>query len=129
MRLVFHFGAGAIALAALASPASADVGGAWRVTGEISGRNFAVDCRFDARGSQLGGECVSLSTGEAKVKPGKIYRLKKGSVSGNQVQWSYPTTVLFMSVDINYSGTINGDRMTGTISAAGRKGSFNATRK
>ncbi|MET0365412.1 MAG: hypothetical protein ABW169_12250 [Sphingobium sp.] len=111
------------------SPAFADIGGTWRVTGEISGRKFISDCHFDPRASKIGGECVTLATGEDKVKPGKIYKLTSGSVSGNQVQWGYPTKVLFMSVDILFAGTLNGDRIGGTISAAGRKGNFAAVRK
>ncbi|HEX7873949.1 MAG TPA: hypothetical protein VF475_13620 [Sphingobium sp.] len=119
----------AIALASLSSTAFADVGGAWRVTGEISGRKFTSDCRFDPRGSQIGGQCVALATGDDKVKPGKLYKLTSGSVTGNQVQWGYPTKVFFMSVDILFAGTLNGDRIGGTISAAGRKGNFTAVRK
>ena len=123
--------AAAAALAALsfASPALADIGGEWHVTGQLAGRNFVVDCRFDPKGGQLGGQCVSLSTGDDKVKAGKVYKLSKGAVNGNQVAWTYATSVLFMSVDIDYAGTMTGDRMSGTVSAAGRKGNFAAVRK
>ncbi|HEX7856145.1 MAG TPA: hypothetical protein VF503_20890 [Sphingobium sp.] len=129
MQLSPTAGLVAIALAAISSPALADIGGAWHVTGEISGRNFVVDCRFDPKGTQFGGQCISLSTGDDKVKAGKSYKLTKGAVSGDQILWTYQTTVLFMGVDINYAGTLKGDHINGTISAGGRKGNFSAIRK
>ncbi|MFT3964418.1 MAG: hypothetical protein QM690_00865 [Sphingobium sp.] len=117
-------------IALLPSPAFAGIGGGWHVTGEIAGRKFTADCRFDPQGTaQFGGECIALSTGEETVKAGKSYKLTQGSVSGNQVRWGYPTKVMFLSVDIQYAGTLSGDRINGTISAAGRKGTFAAVRK
>lgn len=113
----------------LPSAAMAEVAGVWRVTGNIEGKTFAVDCTFEPRGPQLGGQCVDLATGEAKAKPGKVHKLSKGSARGNEVRWTYPTKVMMMSIDIDFAGSIEGDRMSGAITAKGRQGRFSAIRK
>jgi hypothetical protein len=113
---------------AAAAPAMADAGGAWHVTGEISGNKFALDCKFTAEGTVLGGECTGAPDGNPKYA-GKVYQLSKGSVQGSQVSWSYPTSYMFMSFNVNYAGMLSGDHMAGTVEAAGRKGAFSATRE
>jgi hypothetical protein len=107
-------------------PAMAQAGGAWRVTGDISGKAFTLDCQFDAQGPKLGGVCVDVSTGESKAKPGKSHVLSQGSVQGQDVRWAYSTKVMMMSVEIAFVGKVNGARMTGTVSAKGRQGTFSA---
>lgn len=113
----------------LPAGAMAQTAGKWHVTGDIDGKVFAVDCDFEARGSGLGGQCVDLSTGDAKAKPGKVHRLTRGSVQGREVKWTYQTKVLMMSVDIDFAGTVQEERMSGTITAKGRQGRFSAVRK
>lgn len=113
----------------LPSAAMAQVGGVWHVTGNIEGKTFAVDCTFEPRGMQVGGQCVDISTDKAKAKPGKVHKLSKGSTQGQEVRWTYPTKVLMMSIDIDFAGSIDGDRMSGSIAAKGRKGRFSAVRK
>jgi hypothetical protein len=110
------------------APAMAEVAGKWRVTGEISGRSFTLDCRFNERGPQLGGECIDVSTGDSNAKPGKSHILSQGSVQGQDVRWSYSTKVMIMSVEIQFAGKSDGKRMTGTVTAKGRQGSFSAIR-
>lgn len=115
----------------LSAPATAQMGtmaGKWRVLGNISGKSFVLDCTFDEQGPQLGGACTEVSTGEAKAKPGKRHELTQGSVRGSAVQWSYSTKVMIMSIDIDFAGKREGARITGTVSAKGRQGSFSATR-
>lgn len=109
--------------------AMAEVAGTWHLTGDIDGKAFAVDCSFAPTGSQIGGQCVDVSTGQAKAKPGKVHKLTRGSIQGNEVRWTYPTKVLVMSVDIDFAGSIAGDHMSGTITAKGRQGRFSAVRK
>jgi hypothetical protein len=109
---------------ALASvPASAQVPGSWHVTGDIDGKNFVLDCKFTPNGAQFGGICIGGEKGNAGAKP---YKLTRGVISGRQIQWTYQTHVVFMSVDINFVGTVANDRITGTTSAAGRTGTFSA---
>jgi hypothetical protein len=96
----------------------------WHVTGTVSGRAFAVDCRLVPQG----GTCVDMSTGESSVKAGKVHKLTQFSVNGRQVQWAYQSSVMLMPITISYSGDSDGARMTGTMTAAGRNGTFTATR-
>lgn len=119
---------GLVLALACAAPAMADAGGAWHVTGEISGNKFALDCKFTAQGTELAGECTGAPDGNPKYV-GKIYKLAKGSATGDQVSWSYPTSYMFMSFNVNYIGTLSGDRIAGTVDAAGRSGEFSAARE
>ena len=112
----------------LASPAMADVFGLWRVQGQVSGNPFVLDCRFVPAGAGLGGTCTGAANGDPKYA-GKVYKLKQGAVSGSQVSWSYPSHYLFVSFQVSYLGTLAGDKMTGTVTAAGRQGNFTATRE
>lgn len=112
-----------------AAPAFAEMPGNWHVTGDIDGKAFAVDCKFAPQGKNFGGACVDAATGDAKVKAGKTHVLKQGTVIGNQVHWTYPTKVMFMSIDIDFAGTMSGNRITGKVSAKGREGTFTAVRK
>ncbi|MFT3965370.1 MAG: hypothetical protein QM690_05765 [Sphingobium sp.] len=111
----------------LPSSAIAQVAGTWHLTGNIEGKAFAVDCTFEPRGVQLSGQCIDVSTGEAKT--GKVHKLSQGSARGTEIRWTYPTKVLMMSVDIDFTGSIEGDRMSGAIAAKGRQGRFSAVRR
>lgn len=127
MRSMLMLGVMAPALL-LSAPASAQAGGKWRVSGNISGKAFIVDCAFGEQGPKPGGVCVDVATGESKAKPGKSHVLTKGEARGQDVRWTYSTKVMFMSIDIDFAGRVNGTRMTGTVSAKGREGSFSAIR-
>lgn len=119
-----------LAALALATPAAAaEVAGPWRVTGDVAGRAFAVDCRFEPHGGAFGGVCVDAATGEAKAQAGKPHPLTKGAVTGSQVRWTYQASFLLAKFDVSYDGVLEGDRITGTLVAGGRKGSFTAVRK
>ncbi|MGC4252369.1 MAG: hypothetical protein QM605_13150 [Sphingobium sp.] len=111
------------------SAAMAQVAGAWHVTGNIDGKAFAVDCTFEPRGTQFGGQCVDVSTGDGKAKPGKVHKLSQGTTQGHEVRWTYPTKVLMMSINIDFAGSMEGDRMSGSIAAKGQQGRFSAVRK
>lgn len=114
---------------ALASPAAAQVAGAWRVSGRIGDTPFAVDCRFDPRGAGFGGVCVDASTGDPKAHPGKTHTLTRGAVAGRQVSWTYPASFMLVKFDVNFVGMLDGDHIAGAVSASGRKGEFTAVRK
>jgi hypothetical protein len=104
-----------------ASPAAAQLVGAWHVTGQIAGNAFTVDCQFTPDAAGFGGVCVDAANGKWHV-------LSRGSVSGSQVQWSYPASYMMMGFSVTYTGTLSGGSMTGTVTAAGRKGNFTAAR-
>jgi hypothetical protein len=93
--------------------------GTWRVNGAISGRTFTLDCRLD----QGAGQCTDASPG------GKSQPLTSLSASGNRMNWSFKTRVAFLSVTLAFAGQVAGDRMSGTMTAAGRSGTFTAARR
>lgn len=108
----------------------AQVSGLWHVTGNIDGKAFAVDRQFQPQGARFGGVCTDVATGDGKAKAGKKHVLSAGSVNanGSAVSWTYPVKVMIVSVDIHFNGTLNGNRMAGTIDAKGREGRFTAIR-
>jgi hypothetical protein len=119
-----------VSTALLASPAAAaGVGGNWRVTGAVSDRPFTLDCRFEPRGAGFGGACVEVAGGDSHVQPGKSHTVTDGAVAGSKVSWSYPVSVMMMKLDIGFTGSLDGDRMSGAVATAGRKGAFSAVRK
>lgn len=111
----------------VASPAAAQVAGPWTVSGDVGGRPFVVNCRFESHGAEFGGVCVDASVADAKA--GKAHTLTKGTVSGGQVRWTYPATFMLAKFDVNFVGALAGDRIAGTVSASGRNGAFTAVRK
>lgn len=118
----------ALALAASASPAPADVGGAWRVTGRVSSFAFTLNCDFKPDGARLGGACVDASTNDPKVSAGKSHTITAGHIDGNSVGWTYQSSFLLTKFDVTYDGVQSGDRMSGTIRVRGHEGAFTATR-
>lgn len=111
---------GAAAALGASVPAQAEATGSWRVDGAISGRTFQLDCRFEG----AGGVCIDAASGGKRV-----HRLTSLSVSGDQVAWSFATKVMLMNIAMNFTGRATGDRMSGTVRAAGRSGSFTAVRR
>jgi len=109
----------ATALLSSASAIHAESGGVWRVNGAIGGRAVVLDCRLEPSG----GMCVDAAPG------GKSHPLVKMAGSGNQLSWSFKTRYLFMDITLAFAGRVAGDRMSGTIAAAGRSGTFTATRR
>jgi hypothetical protein len=124
MKLAFL----AIATLVAASSASAQVAGAWRVTGKVASFAFTLNCDFKPAGDQLGGVCVDASTSDVRVKAGKSHVLTAGSVHGDHVTWTYRSSFLFSKFDVTYRGAISGARMTGAIDASGHAGVFTAVR-
>jgi len=117
-----------LAASALASPASAQVAGSWHVAGKVAAFGFTLDCQFEPSGAKLGGVCVDASTSDPKIKGGRAHPLTAGSVKGDAVSWTYQSSFLLTKFDVTFTGTLAGDRMSGTIDAGGRKGDFTATR-
>ena len=107
-----------LALLASAVPASGQSAGSWRVSGSISGRSFVLDCRLQANG----GTCTDAA------KNGKTHPLTSFAASGDQARWGFTTKVMIARIAMAFEGRLAGNRMTGTVRAAGRTGSFTATR-
>lgn len=124
----------ALALTPIALPASAaETGpaGNWKVTGDIAGHAFALNCHFEPKAGALAGTCTELAGTDGangKGSPGKVHVLTKGAVAGSAVSWAYGARALLLSITVSFTGTQDGARITGTTSAAGRGGSFTATR-
>ncbi len=116
MRLWSLLGAGL--LLAASGPAQAQASGTWRVNGAIAGRSFVLDCRFEG----AGGVCVDV---EGK----RAHPLTSLSAQGERIAWSFATKVMFASITLNFDGAISGNRMSGTMRAAGRSGTFTGTRR
>jgi hypothetical protein len=119
-----------LSVALPAFPAAAQVAGPWFVAGVISGTPFASDCRFeDHGGGAFGGVCIDSAVGNPRGKPGTVHELTMGEVKDGQVSWAYGASFMLAKFNVDFTGVLAGGRMTGTITAFGRKGGFTATRK
>ncbi len=118
----------AIAVLAATSSASAQVAGAWRVSGKVSGFAFTLNCDFKPGGDKLGGVCIDASTSDARVEAGKSHALTAGSIRGDAVTWTYRSSFMLSKFDVTYTGAVSGAHMSGTVEAGGRAGTFTATR-
>jgi hypothetical protein len=107
---------------------AADAGGRWAVAGSVDGKNFTLDCRFDQAEQKLTGACIDGPTGDAKVEGGRSHTLLEGRATGDNISWTYQSSYLFLKFDVKYAGIRDGDHMSGTIAAAGNKGTFTANR-
>jgi hypothetical protein len=118
------------ALAGAATPAAAQDGaaGRWVVSGKVGPFGFTLNCRFDEAGSALSGACVDGATSDARVKGGKRHELTQGKVVGDHVTFSYDSSFMFKHFNVDYTGVLRGDKMSGTILANGQSGAFTATR-
>ena len=109
---------GASALLLMSGAAQAEATGSWRVNGAISGRAFVLDCRFDGRG----GVCVDAESGK------RSHTLASYAATGDNVAWSFKTKAMMMTITLSFAGRIAGNRMSGTMRAAGRNGTFTGVR-
>ena len=113
----------------MAQPAAAtEVAGAWRVTGKVAAFAFTLNCRFTTAGGRIAGVCVDASTSDARAPAGQSHVLTAGTVDGDAVSWTYRSSFLLSKFDVTYRGRLTGDRISGSIKAAGRDGVFTAVR-
>jgi hypothetical protein len=101
--------------------------GLWHVSGSISGHDFTLDCRFTPTGTGFSGNCTETAAGD-KGHPGKVHALTSGKIAADRLTWGYPVSAMLMKFDMTFEGKVEGGRMTGVTHAAGRTGSFTATR-
>jgi hypothetical protein len=119
----------AMAALCMVDPAWAEgAGGRWAVAGNVDGKNFTLDCRFEQAGQSITGACTDGPTGDAKVEGGRSHALLEGRAVGEAVSWTYESSYLFIKFNVNYAGVREGEHMSGTISAAGKAGTFIANR-
>jgi hypothetical protein len=91
-----------------APPAAAritDVSGTWELNVESPMGSRASDAIFTQTGETLGGKMVS-PRGEVPLT---------GTVSGDTVKFGINVNVQGQSLQIDYSGTVTGDTMSGTV--------------
>jgi hypothetical protein len=118
----------ALLVPAAAAAAEDGAAGRWVVSGRVAGFAFTVACDLKQAGEALSGVCVDTSTSDAKVKAGRRHALTRGHVSGDHVSWTYSSSFLFSTFDVDYAGARVGDHMTGQITVQGRTGAFTADR-
>lgn len=118
-----------VATLALAAPASAaDLTGDWRVNGKVDTFAYVLNCRFTQAGDRLSGVCTDMETSDPEHKPQGSHALTSGSVAGDRVTFAYKTHFLAFPFTVSYSGMLTGERITGSITVPGRRGTFTATR-
>jgi hypothetical protein len=120
-----------IAALTVAGAAMADdsAAGHWLVSGHAGGKDFTLDCHFTQTAATLAGACVDGDTHDARVKGGRSHTLTRSHVAGDQVAWTYRSSVGLIGFDANYTAVRKGDHMTGQVSALGVTGPFTADRK
>jgi hypothetical protein len=101
--------------------------GRWHVSGTISGHDFALDCSFTPAKAGFGGSCTEMASGD-NGHSGKVHTLTSGTAAADRLTWAYPVSAMLMKFDMTFEGKVEGARMTGVAHAAGRTGSFTATR-
>jgi len=82
-----------------------DVSGTWELNVESPMGSRASDAIFTQTGETLGGKMVS-PRGEVPLT---------GSISGDTVKFGINVNVQGQSLQIDYSGTVTGDTMSGTV--------------
>ena len=108
-----------LAAAALSgSPAT----GHWVVNGDVDAKPFVLHCDFTQTGETLAGTCHDYTPS------GKAHRITSGAVKDGKVRFVYQSNYLLLKFDAIYEGVLNGDAMSGSAEAAGRKGTFTARR-
>ena len=93
--------------------------GIWAVSATVSGNPVTSDCTFTQEVATLTGTC-SGELGEGEVS---------GEVSGNEVTFRYTVQFNGQDLEFEYSGALDGDAMTGTVSVFGTMGEFTASRQ
>jgi hypothetical protein len=82
-----------------------DVSGTWELNVESPMGSRASDAIFTQSGETLGGKMVS-SRGEVPLT---------GTIDGDTVKFGINVNVQGQSLQIDYSGTVTGDTMSGTV--------------
>lgn len=103
-----------------AAQAAAPLTGAWHLAGQLNGHAFTAECQFTPATAGFGGSCIDNKH--------KKHVLTSGTISGDTVRFSYEASVMMMNFPVNFTGTLKGSAMAGTIAAAGKSGNFTGAR-
>ena len=96
--------------------AAADLTGKWAISGDVQGNPVNLDCTL-AQGSD------AALTGRCQINGGEMADVT-GAVKDTTVQFSFTV----QGYTLNYSGTVDGETVAGTIEVAGASGTFSGTR-
>jgi hypothetical protein len=96
------------------------VGGKWEVASNVGGTASDMTCTFAQKDAELTGSCESDQT------PHDI----TGKVEGKTVTWQFNTQYEGQTLTVVYSGTLEEDKMTGSVDVQplGVSGDFSAKR-
>ncbi len=87
--------------------AGASIGGTWRMTIDSPQGAQAVTATFAQNGSSFTGKVSGLPTGDAEIS--------NGHVEGNKATWSLSLSFGAQSFNLDFSGDITGNRITGSV--------------
>ena len=93
--------------------------GTWAVSATVGGNPVPSDCTLVQEAAMLTGTCGG-DLGEGEVT---------GEVNGNEATFRYTVDFNGQDLEFVYSGTLDGDAMTGTVSVFGMMGEFTASRQ
>jgi hypothetical protein len=108
----------ACGVALLADKDAADVVGTWEMLSKGPQGDFTGDLVLQQNGNSIHGT-VETNFGDGQVE---------GKVKGDSIQFDASLAMEVGSIDVNYSGTVSGDRMKGTYKAADTAGTWTAVR-
>lgn len=113
MRMVMTLGGIFALVATLVLPASAqgvNVTGSWVFDVQTGGGSGQPTITFKQDGEKLTGHYSSQTLGEADLT---------GTVKGNAITFTFNASAQGQQIDVNYSGTVDGTTMKGTVNMAG----------
>jgi hypothetical protein len=103
-------------MALVSAEAAADLSGKWAISGDVQGNAVNLDCTIKQ------GADAAL-TGQCQVNGGETAAIT-GAVKDTSLQFSFTVA----GYTLNYSGTLAGETVSGTIEVAGASGTFSGTR-
>ena len=120
MQKLTALGAAFLVFAVLTTPAltqGVNVTGTWVFDVQTGGGSGQPTVTLKQDGEKLTGHYSSQTLGEADLT---------GTVKGNAIQFSFNATAQGQQIDVNYSGTVEGSSMKGSVTMAGGQltGSF-----
>lgn len=103
------------------APAKADLTGSWTLAVDLGSISATPSVVFKQNGETLTGEYTSQQYGSYPLK---------GTVKGNQLQFTFTMTIEGNAIDVAYSGTAEKDNIKGSVNYGGiGDGTFTGTRK
>ena len=97
---------GFVAAAALAAE-QPSITGKWQVHTSIAGNENDHTCSLTQKGTELTGTCTTGQSGTVNLT---------GKVDGKKVTWSYKSDYNGTPITVNYDGTWEAGKMSGTVS-------------